>query len=309
MSNGASPTVQQMGQDGCCPCSDQDGCQCNEGSNCIWSCRSRTSADGLASFCGYAEYLVSDPPNYYLTKNLNGSISAVCGNPVCAGMTCEQNYSYAGQNSIDVKTCVETKGATLTCLGCCPCVQTPVEDLSGPALGGVACGIGVEWGFAQVFTATTNTISPASTSCTPNEQGTGACQAGGVCQAQLGGQETYEDAIDRAVDDRPWTGGPDCTKAFSSTTELLAGQRTFAFQQAQFMVGVGVPIPGHTYLCILTLGEHAVNSDAGLVPFANVEVTITAPPSGPCVSGWIDIPNIPGLVILPYKCTYTDTSA
>jgi len=307
----SNPTFPIEGQGGCCPCSDLDGCQCNEGSNCLLNCQSRTSPTGTASFCGFAEYIPSDPPGYYLSKHFDGTVLALCGDPVCDGSnTCTQTYSYSGSNTIDKNTCVETQGAQFSSVGCCNNLPVFVEDVSGPAIAGVACGHDVEYGYIEQTTPTQHLVGAAN-GCTPNATGTGACAGTGTAECHLGDEETPDDAIARAVAAQPWGGAPayDCTKNFSSTTAPLPGQRVFAFRQAEFRVAIGEPIPGHIYQAVVTLGEHAVGTDAPLVPFEQITVEVQADLTGHAVSDWISIPNVLGLVIYPYKCTYTDLSA
>jgi hypothetical protein len=287
----------------CCDCSQQMNCMCNSGGNCIGSCRSRSSPTGTASFCGFAEFIPSDPPNYYYELTLSGSGSTQCyGNAGCSGMPgSTQFWTYGGVNSIDKNTCAETNNGYLDSSG----GNFGRTDISAADINSSP----QPYGAVDVYTATTHEISVATNPCVCNESGFACCPApSGDWNSNLTEKESYDDAINRAVGSQPWSTPGDCVKNSSVTTIPLPGQRVFLFRQAEVQVQVSSSSPGHDYNIIIYLYSQPVGTDTPFVPYGQLEVTLTAPPTGSAVSAWIAIPNEAGLTIAANGCKATDTS-
>lgn len=301
-SSGTAQIVNPAG--GCCPCSEQVGCSCGP-PPCSMVCESRTSVSGLATFCGFAEFgTPSNPPVYYRTMNLSGGFGGTGGaNNGCTIPSCSASATYSGANSYDKTTCALTEAGSFVIAGCRNAGPLPRLDISGADL----FWNGVTFGFTDLFTTTTHQLL-ISGACVVSGSGFADAQISAMSAlASLGDLDQADDAIARAVAGRAWT-GTDCSKNFSSTTQVLAGQRTFAFIAAQVQVSIGLPIPGVTYNVQVTLGERAVGTVAPLTPFGLLAFSITAPPAGPAISAYQQIPNAEGLEIHATGCAIVSTS-
>jgi hypothetical protein len=290
---------------GCCDCSKQVGCSCGP-PTCELTCQSRTSPTGTAAFCGLAQFIPTNPPEYFYMLTLGGSGQTVCyGNAGCTGATTPASWAYSGAVMINKNTCVQTSTGMLTVSGGGgPYARNDVSAAD------ITAG-SVSFSATDQYTATTHQVVVAANPCVCNASGFACCPApsNGDWESELGDQETYDDAIARAVAGQPWSAPGDCQKNSSVTTELdEAGQRIFAFQQAQVQAVVTDPIPGHTYQVTILLLERSVGTDTPLVPYGQLEVTVTCPPTGPCASDYMAIPNVEGFVIVAASCTTVDTT-
>lgn len=291
----------------CCDCASQSNCQCGP-PPCVTTCQSRPATNGLAQFCGFAEYVnPSNPPVYYRTKTLYGSIFIGNFGPGCytPGACGYCSVAWSGANKYDKNTCAYTQGGTITGGGGCQNpFSSPTNDVLISFLGCAGCGTsGVD-----SYTRTTHSIAP-NFNCTPNFSGFWACQViqyNQAIEAVLGDEDTYDDAIERAVVNVPWA-GKNCDQNFSVTTIPRPGQNVFYFKQAQFMVSFAGGIAGHTYQFIVTLQERAVGTDTPLVPYAIVTIEAQALPGQTAINtGWQPIPNVPGLEIYARLCRVVD---
>lgn len=269
------------------------------------ACEARTSVSGLATFCGFPEFgTPSNPPVYYRTMTLTGGFGGTGGaNNGCTIPSCSVSATYSGVNAYDKTTCALTEAGSFVIAGCRNAGPTPRLDI----LGGDLFWNGVTFGFTDLFTTTTHRLV-ISGACVLSGSGFTDGQISSMTAlANLTDQDQVSDAVDRAVAGRPWT-GTDCSRNFSSTTQVLPGQRTFAFTAAQVQVSIGLPIPGVTYNVQVTLGERAVGTVAPLTPFGLLAFSITAPPAGPAISAYQQIPNEEGLEIHATGCTIVSTS-
>jgi hypothetical protein len=239
-------------------------------------------------------------------KSLSGGVGLTTwGNASCAGISGEVSYGYSGAATYDKKTCVLTTNAGVNFA---PGGFQDRSDVETEDLGSFGYPIGV----SDLFTPTSHDL-PISCFCGAGDcccKASGFacanCASGSAGTAALGDKESYEDAIDRAVGDRPWSIAGDCIAHASYTSFVPAGQRYFLFQQGQVKALVGGQ-PGKTYQVVILLSEKAFGSDAPLTPYGQLETSITCTPSGVCESDWIDVPNEEGLFIAATGCTLTES--
>lgn len=289
----------------CCDCSQQMDCACG-GVQCHIGCRSRSSPSGTATFCGFAEYVPSDPPEFYLSQCLSGGVGLTTyGDAGCLGMASGVGMGYSGCNKIDKTTCFETAGGEVTFA---PGGTQARDDVKLSD----ALGFGFPIATVDVYTATTHLLDSSACSCLNDCCCNGSgfscanCPSADSGSAVLGDQETYQDAIDRAVlNNPPWSASGDCTLHASYTSFVPKGQRFFLFQQGQVLAQVSGQ-PGHTYSVIIFLGSKPFGTSSPLIPFGQIEATVTCPPSGACSTGEMDVPSMAGQFIAATHCQATD---
>ena len=290
----------------CCDCGVQNGCSCGAGP-CGVLCQTISGPGGKASFCGFAEYVPSVPPNYYLSRTLSGGSSTNCGGPSCSPVTCTQSYTYQGSNTIDPVTCVETDNATITISGSCS-VNTGTFARSDVQVGDAQGFVtGVSFNFSDQYpTPYQHNLVNGGTpgACILSGSGfTGCIQPssnGG--NGQLSSMETYQQAVNRAISGQAWSAVGDCSKAFSSVTPPAAGSRSFKFTLAQVQVTF-YGVPGSNHKLIVSLGQRGAGSSDPLVPYGQLIFSITVPPSGNAASSFQQIPLVAGSDIVATGCT------
>lgn len=113
---------------GCgCDCeAGVDPCNCSDGCTLLY--RDQT---GVATLCGFGEFIVSSPPRYFRKKQILGQLYLkLWTRSDCTGVSTDSKVTFAGSNQYDRSTCVETKGLTATGdLG-----SNIVEDISSSTL-------------------------------------------------------------------------------------------------------------------------------------------------------------------------------
>lgn len=283
-------TVQVPNANGsaCCECGAQgSGCSCNPLGSIL--CHSR---GGFACFCGFAEYTnPSNPPLYYLKKTLSGSMSFQNGPPGCVSFTCSQSWTYSGSTTYDPNTCGITQTGQLTTSNGCGAggVVATGEVHSGD----INSFGGATWPINDVYDQVSHSlINPNVGNCVYNSTGTGDNLLGtSSCAAILSQLDTTTNAINRyiATNHPAWGGTTDCNGACSFILSWGPGQTCFAFSQAQVMASVTNPVPGHSYKMTIQLVRKPAAGGVA-ANFAQLVQTVICPPTGPCQTGWLDIP-------------------
>jgi hypothetical protein len=272
-------------------------------------CRSITGAGGTASYCGFAEYgTPSVPPIYYLQQNLSGVANTQCGGPSCSPTTCSQSCTYGGVNTYDPNTCALTENGTVTIAGTCSTTSgpTPRLDVLSADPSNMVTGVGLAIQDQYPNGYTHNLISPSPGNCVLSGSGfTGCLEPGTNCgTATLSNPDTAQNAINRAIAGQSYGAAGDCSLAYTFATFPNAGSRVFAFSQAEVQVSFA-GVPGGSYQVVVTLMDRAVGTSGPLVPYGQIEMTVTMPPSGNAVTPWTAIPLDQGYEIHATACTVT----
>ena len=296
----------------CCTCAAQgETCKCSAAASllCI-------QKGGFPSFCGWAEFASpSLPPLYYRKRVLSGSFDINCGGPgVCTGdpTTCTQTWTYNGSSQYSVDTCTLNEASTLTETGgCYPAGDGtfPREDVNAGDINSIP---GLTWAINDVYDQVSHTlVNPSPGNCVTSGSGFTACILGtSNCTCILDPQslDTPAQAITRfeAANPGGWSAPTDCNGACSFILPWGAGERVFAYNHAKVQATVISPIPGHIYRIQIFLIERPAAGGAA-APFAEIDVTVQCPPSGPCISGYQDIPyGGDGFEICASSATVTD---
>ena len=285
----------------CCPCAQQVECSC--GVACVLSCAARA---GFATYCGFPEFVPSNPPNFYHSKSLSGTITVQTYiiNP-CTDAGPSQVLGYSGSSTIDEVTCVKTIGGVFSSTGtvCGTVIETQEDITSG--FGSFCTGCPCGQGASESATVVSVSATPGCTSCGAGFE-TAFCQ-GGPWQEVLSIRDTEEMAVARATVGVPYKGS-DCAANFSYTTTVLPNQTEFAFQDAQVQVTLPTPKAGGMYQVTVTLLERATGSGGALVPYGSLIFDLTAPPSGPAISAYQQLPLVQGYEIHATGCSVVELS-
>lgn len=291
----------------CCSCDQQSGCTC-VGGGCKIFCQSITGPTGTGTYCGYAEYIPSVPPNYYLAKVLSGGTTISCGNSACGALSCSQSLAYSGANNYDAVTCAFTQnGKAVNSGGCDPAqngtvVRDDVNTIDVIGLGGNAT-----FNIQDQYTATTHTLIPLFPgSCVVSHSGFVGCvsPASSCGTATLTNPDTVYNAIARAIAGQSYRGN-DCGSNYSFATFPNTGSRVFAFKQAQVKVQFNGQ-PGATYTVTVNLGQRQVGTVGPLLPYGQIQFSVTVPPNGVMVTNWQDIPIEQGYEVHATGCAVSE---
>lgn len=258
---------------------------------------------GFANYCGYAEYVPLNPPNYYHTQTLSGTfvVKTFTGS-ACTGVEADQTLTYSGASSYNSTTCAKTIGGQFSSSGAVCSTVVETQENIGQGFGAFCTGCGC--GGIITESATVFSIAPTSPGfcivCGGGFEGAECTQ--GPWQSVLSDRDTEEQAVARATVGTPYS-GTDCGANYSYTTTVLPGQTEFAYQDAQVQVVLPTPKPGGVYQVTVTLLERATGSGGTLTPYGTLAFQLTAPATGPAASAFQQIPLVQGLEIHATACS------